>query len=374
MLKHGLISILLLIVLNVPLRGPAQEGEHQVPKQVPPRRSSQLVDGFGMNVSLPREPALPWTRRWWTRMFDTSVKWLRIGQYENSSERTSWDWVEQTPGHYAVTEDLDEAIRSLADNGVDIEVQLQYSNLLYEGDPATRPQHVILPPPGISPGDHPPNPVFIPPTTDEQMDAFLKYVRFMVNRYKGVVKHWELWNEPNIDYWQPHVENKEQLVEKARAYGRLLTRFADAVHEEDPAAKVISGGTASPDLLFVRTALAEAAPKVDIVAYHTYPGFGSNHMPEEMDLTVHAAYFREQIMHVPGIRNNVEFWDNEWNVSPLWKNSNESVQARYVPRFYLYTLAQHVRGAMWTFIPGTDGNEDDLYGIVHGETHKPDAF
>jgi hypothetical protein len=97
-------------------------------------------------------------------------------------------------------------------------------------------------------------------------------------------------------------------------------------------------------------------------------------MPEEMDLTVHAAYFREQIMHVPGIRNNVEFWDNEWNVSPLWKNSNESVQARYVPRFYLYTLAQHVRGAMWTFIPGTDGNEDDLYGIVHGETHKPDAF
>ena len=251
---------------------------------------------------------------------------------------------------------------------------MQYPNPLYEGEPGTRPHHVILPPPGISPDDHPPNPIFIPPTTDEQMDAFIKYVRFMVNRYKGVVKHWELWNEPNIDYWQPHAENKGQLVEKARAYGRLLARFANAAHEEDPEAKVLSGGTASPDLLFVRTALAEAPPKVDIVTYHTYPGFGSNHMPEEMDSLVHAAYFREQIMHVPGIRSNVEFWDNEWNVSPLWKNCNESVQARYIPRFYLYNLAHHVRGFMWTFIPGTDGNEDDLYGILHGETHKPDAF
>ncbi len=374
MCKRNLILLVLLAAVSVSWCDAAQVQRPHSPRQVPPRRSTQLVDGFGMNVSLPRDPALPWGRRWWTRMFDSGVKWLRIGQYENSSERTSWDWVEQTRGRYTVTEDLDEAIRSLADNGVNIEIQLQYSNPLYEGDPSTRPEHVILPPPGISPGDKPPNPIFIPPTTDEHMDAFIKYVRFMVDRYKGVVKHWELWNEPNIGYWQPDAHNKEQLVEKARAYGRLLARFADAVHEEDPEAKVLSGGTASPDLLFVRTALADAAPKVDIVAYHTYPGFGTNHMPEEMDTTNHAAHFREQIMHVPGVRNNLEFWDNEWNVSPLWKNSNESVQARYVPRFYLYSLAQHVRGFMWTFIPGTDGNEDDLYGIVQGETHKPDAF
>lgn len=375
MLSRGVIPVLLLAVLNLPVQAGSQKGQAHVPKQVPPRRSTQLVDGFGMNVSLPREPRLPWSPRWWTRMFDSGVKWLRIGQYENSSERTSWDWVEQTPGHYAVTADLDEAIRSLADNGVDIEIELQYSNPLYEGAPATRPRHVILPPPGIGQNEEPPNPIFIPPTTDEQMAAFIKYVRFMVNRYKSKVEHWELWNEENIGYWRPRTENNEKLMQKARAYGQLLSLFADAVHEEDPEAKVISGGTAGPDLLFVRTALAGgAAPKVDIVAYHTYPGFGSNHMPEEMDLQEHAAYFREQIMHVPGVRKNVGFWDNEWNVSPLWKDCNESVQARYVPRFYLYTLAQHVRGFMWTFIPGTDGNEDDLYGILHGDTQNPDAF
>jgi len=173
---------------------------------------------------------------------------------------------------------------------------------------------------------------------------------------------------------RPRADNNEQLVAKAQAYGRVLARFADAVHATDPQAKVISGGTAGPDLLFVRTALAPCASKVDIVAYHTYPGFGSNHMPEEADTADHAAVFREQIMHIPGIRNDLEFWLNEWNVSPHWKNSSDPVQARYVPRFYLYNLAQHVRGFMWTFVPGTDGNEDDLYGILHGETLGADAF
>lgn len=176
-----------------------------------------------MNVDLPREPRLPWTRRWWTCIFDSGIEWVRIGQYENSSERTSWDWIEQTPGHYATTADLDEAIRSLVENGVHIEMELQYSNPLYQGNPATRPLHVILPPPGIGQNDIPPNPIFNPPTTEEQINAFLRYVRFMVSRYKGEVKYWELWNEPDIGYWQPQAKTKEQLAAKGRAYGRLLS-------------------------------------------------------------------------------------------------------------------------------------------------------
>jgi hypothetical protein len=327
-----------------------------------------------MNIPIPREPRMPWARRWWTRIFDGGVKWVRIGQYENSSEKTSWDWVEQTPGRYAVSPDVDEAIRSLADNGVNIEIELQYANPLYQGDPRTRPRRVTLPPPGIGPDDEPPNPIFLPPQTEDQIEAFLKYVRFMVGRYKGTVKYWELWNEPNIGYWRPKTKTREQLEAKARAYGKVLARFADAVHQTDPRARVISGGLAGPDPVFARAALAECAPKVDIVAYHTYPGFGSNHMPEEEDDFTRPDGFRNQVRQIPGIRKDVAFWINEWNVSPNWKNCNESVQARYLPRFYLYTHAQGVRGSMWTFIPSTDGNEGDLFGVLHGETFKADAF
>jgi hypothetical protein len=345
-----------------------------IPREVPHRRSTQLSDGFGMNVALPREPRMSWTSHSWTPLFDSGVKWVRIGQYENSSEKTSWDWVEQTPGHYAVLADVDEAIRSLTDNGVAIEIQLQYSNPLYQGDPATRPKRVTLPPPGIGQNDEPVNPIFLPPKSGEQVEAFLKYVRFMVNRYRGKVQHWELWNEPNIGYWRPQTKTVRERAEKGRSYGQVLSRFADAVHGADPRAKVMLGGLSGADLVFAEAALSECAPKVDIVAYHPYAGFGSNHGPEEADTLENATIFRERIMHIPGVRNDLEFWANEWNVPAAWTNSNESVQARYVPRFYLYSLAQHVKPFLWTFIPSTDGNEGDVYGIIHGQTGGPDDF
>jgi hypothetical protein len=52
-----------------------------LPDRVPPKRSSQIGNGFGINSDLPRDPYLPWNRRWWTRMFDAGVSWIRIGQY-----------------------------------------------------------------------------------------------------------------------------------------------------------------------------------------------------------------------------------------------------------------------------------------------------
>src|SRR5213592_1624638 len=81
----------------------AQTGKSSVPRHIPPKRSSQIQNGFGINSDLPREPYLPWNQRWWTRMFDAGFKWIRIGQYENSSDRTSWDWVERKKGVYVVS-------------------------------------------------------------------------------------------------------------------------------------------------------------------------------------------------------------------------------------------------------------------------------
>jgi len=77
------------------LGAPGRPQRQRVPDRVPPKRSSQIHDGFGVNTPMPREPYLPWGRRWWTRIFDAGIKFARIGQYENSSDYTSWDWVEQ---------------------------------------------------------------------------------------------------------------------------------------------------------------------------------------------------------------------------------------------------------------------------------------
>ena len=61
----------------------AQTPSSGFPRRVPPKRSSQIQNGFGINSDLPRPPYLPWDRWWWTRMFDAGVNWIRIGQYEN---------------------------------------------------------------------------------------------------------------------------------------------------------------------------------------------------------------------------------------------------------------------------------------------------
>jgi len=118
-----------------------------IPKEVPPRRSTQLSDGFGVNLPLPREPRLSWNQVGWTRLF--GVKWVRLGQYENTSDKTSWDWIEQTPGVYHVLPEVDEAVRSLADNGISIELQLCYGNPLYHGDRVSRPKHIEPAPPTL---------------------------------------------------------------------------------------------------------------------------------------------------------------------------------------------------------------------------------
>ncbi len=361
-----ILIVALLLTLGFP-----QAQAQDVASKIPRRSSTQLLDGFGVNVNLPRRPRMPWTKTW-TPLFDSGVKWVRIGQYENSSEQISWDWVEQTPRHYAVPEDADEAIRSLLDNGVSIEAELQYSNPLYAEDRSKRPERVTLPPPGIGQNDEPVNPIFLAPKTDEQIEAFLGYVRFMVGRYKGRINHWELWNEPNIGYWRPDVEK----TEKAKWYGRVFCRFADAVHATDPDAKVMFGGLANPNLEFAVNALRDCPKKIDIMAYHCYPDgpFGAGRPPEVIDLLYGGANFRKGVMSIPGIRPDLEFWLNEWNVNPKAKGSNQSVQARYLPRFYLEQLAHNIRGFIWIFTPSTDGNEDNRMGILEGDTQGPDAF
>jgi hypothetical protein len=353
---------------------PAISHGQGLPKEVPPRRSTQLSDGFGMNLPLPREPRLPWNQRWWTLLFDSGVKWVRLGQYENTSDKTGWDWVERTPGVYQVPVDADEAVRSLAENGVFIEMQLCYSNPLYQGDPAGRPERIDPAPVSIGPQDKPPNPIFKGLQTEDEIQGFLNYTRFMVNHYKGKVRGWEFWNEPNIDYWQPHVTANEELTAKGKHYGALLCRFADVVHSVDPQSKVIFGGTSSIDLPYVLGALSSCASKIDVMAYHAYPGYGSNHAPEEVNELVGAESFREAVLRFPGIPKDLEFWDSEWNVIPNWKNSNESVQARYVPRYFLESKAHGVSGFVWEFVPGTDGNERDQYGLIHGDVGSPDSF
>ena len=344
-----------------------------VPTQIPPRRSSQIQDGFGINSDLPRNPYLPWDRWWWTRMFDADVKWIRIGQYENSSDQTSWDWVEQQRGVLKIAPEVDDYVDSLADNGVEIQVQLLYGNPMYTSPAGHLPDSILPAPGSFHNPDRSLYSVFWPPKTPEQIDAFIRYVKFMVNHFRGRIHYWALWNEQNIDYWNPEPNPED--------YGRLLKAFVPAVHDTDPEAKVIYGGQAPPlSRDFARRALdaCQCASGIDVFAYHIYPDYGHNLNPEAVDSGTHASgggrAFRQMIRRYPGVRPDVPFWCDEFNSIPSWTDMDESVQVKYVPRQLVYNAAAGVKTFVWLLTAGTDGNEYDDFGMIHGLRYLPDDF
>src|SRR6266576_1731740 len=358
-----------LLLVKVPSMA---QGQLHVPNHVPPKRSSQIKEGFGINSDLPREPYLPWNQWWWTRMFDAGFKWIRIGQYKNSSDRTSWDWIEQKRGVFVSSQELEDHVDSLVDNGMNIQVQLLYGNVMYTS-PSGKFPDVSVPEPGsFHNDDRSLYSVFWPPKTREQIAAFNQYATWMVKHFQDRIHYWALWNEQDIGYWNSWGNAEE--------YGKLLGPFTKAVHQADPNAKVIYGGQADPTREFTQKALdvCQCASGIDVYAYHTYPGYGQNLNPEAMDygayLTESPLALRELVIHYPGIKPDIPFFDDEFNSIPTWVGSDESVQAKYVPRGFIYNLAAGVKTFVWLLAAGADGNEYDDFGIVHGLTNHEYDF
>ncbi|TAM81646.1 MAG: hypothetical protein EPN47_12965 [Acidobacteria bacterium] len=365
-------GVLIGLEILLPLALLAGPQEARVPSHIPPRRSSQVRDGFGINSNLPREPYLPWNRWWWTRMSDAGTKWIRIGQYENSSDLTSWDWIEQKRGVYAAPPGLDDYVNWLVDNDVNIQVQLMYGNPMYTAQAGKLPDSINPEPGTFHNDDRSLYSIFWAPTTPDQIAAFTNYVKWMVRHFRGRIHYWALWNEQDIGYWNPWGNPEE--------YGRLLKAFVPAVHEADPDAKVIYGGQADPIRDFAKRALdvCQCASGIDVFAYHTYPGYGQNMNPETMDYGAYSnespAKLRDLVRHYPGIRPDIQFWDDEFNSIPSWTGSDDSVQSKYVPRGMVYNLAAGVKTFVWLLAAGTDGNEFDDFGLIHGLRYLPTDF
>ncbi len=98
------------------------------------------------------------------------------------------------------------------------------------------------------------------------------FCRRAADRYRGRVRHWELWNEPNVHaFW---AGSREEHIT------RILVPGARAVHAADPEAR--AGG---PALAHLRTgkgnwstwlleALRRAGPELDFATHHIYDSGG----------------------------------------------------------------------------------------------------
>lgn len=95
--------------------------------------------------------------------------------------------------------------------------------------------------------------------TVEGVDQYVAFARRLVGRYKDRIKQWEIWNEPNIFFWQGPKE----------LYAQMLKQSYAAIKEVDPTAQVLGLSTSGIDFDFIDKMLKLGAP-FDILTIHPY--------------------------------------------------------------------------------------------------------
>ncbi len=97
------------------------------------------------------------------------------------------------------------------------------------------------------------------------MDAWVRYVKACVKRYKDKVTMWEVWNEPDGSH----------MLDSYPEYAELFLNTAKAIREVDPNAKIAAIGACTPDRKYIRQVMeiVRKAGRLDLVNYVTYHAY-----------------------------------------------------------------------------------------------------
>ena len=259
------------------------------------------------------------SHRWyWPLHYDAGFKWARIGYHDDP---INWHWVEKEKGVLKIDPVTDAAVTELVSHGVEIVMSLNFGNRLYSG-PAGR----ALPQLWEWNYDLP-----APPTTPEALAAWTRYVEFMVQRFRGRVKHFEIWNEWNISCYWGGVPNVEHYLAVARAAIPVIRKHA-------PEAKIMLGSWAgfphgistwTPDQRAAQdkqtmylAATRELAREVDEIAWHPF------YQTDPDRLRGYTADVRalQQWLRDVGFRGHCMV--TEWNYSALYPPLTEAEASR----------------------------------------------
>jgi len=105
----------------------------------------------------------------------------------------------------------------------------------------------------------------MPPLT-EHVDAWVKYLKWVVGGHKGTINHWHLWNEPNLKHFYGGTMWEYEHPILSRGYAAIIAA--------NPAAIVGGphtthwGGAKEPWMLWLKAALKTQT--MQIVAHHIY--------------------------------------------------------------------------------------------------------
>jgi len=212
-----------------------------------------------------------------------------------------------------------------------------------------------------------------PPTDPDDISGFIYN---LVDRYRGRVRYFEIWNEPDVAaYWPPGPN--------AGQYMSLLRVAYTAAKRANPNAVVISGGLVGNDTSYLQSMYdAGARDYFDRLGLHLYSGGNGPYEPEQ-PYNARWNYYGiddlKAVMDANGDRDK-HIWMSEfgWQTSTggLWPVS-EAVQAQYVGQAYqrLFEDFPYI-DAMCLYDVRDDGtnpaNPEHRFGFLrHNYSRKP---
>jgi hypothetical protein len=205
------------------------------------------------------------------------------------------------------------------------------------------------------------------PRDYEQWYQVVKSAAEILSRYDKVERYYEIWNEPDLFYWNDDLE----------AYLKLYRVTAAAIMEGDPGAKV--GGAAvngwdgrlekSPgsdpvNLELIRYAKRESVP-LDFISWHH---FGTTGAPI---ITAKKEY--EKACRDAGYIKFPEFMVSEWNVTTYHRGTKKT-PAMLATMFLSLAAAEVDIHTISVWEDAHKDGSDKGYGIIRQDGIKKPAF
>lgn len=253
-----------------------------------------------------------------SHIFGMGIKRIRLAINDADSNRIDWDKPELSvdPNH-------DEFITALADNGLTITYMLSFWNKALGEEKMSYPRF----------------------KTEEDIQAYLDFVKFIVNHFKDRIHYYEIWNEPNIADMPQWIEVED--------YIKLVKRTIPVIKAEHPEAKVVVGSTSSlidtdsQEYLF-KILESDIMPLVDVVEWH--PLYGQS--PEYEDERQYYYEYPSMIQKIKDTASAHGFtgeyvadeihWCTLDQVESGWHAYTETKSAKYYARGIIMHLGEDV--------------------------------
>lgn len=215
-------------------------------------------------------------------------------------------------------------------------------------------------------------------TAPKNNELFVNYAVKLIQHYKGKIKYWEIWNEPDsATYWEPQ--------DGLKSYCRLLKEVYIAAKKVNPECKILNGGLANSLGSINRLYDNGAGGYFDILNIHffetpltansikavtAYPKLAYKIMLRNGDGNK-MIWITE--IGCPGIKNTIKT-KNWW----MGKNPDELEQAQWVTKVYSELLKNNkIEKIFWAFFRDCNnhwGTGVDYFGLVRWDFSKKPSF